>query len=782
MITAEQLEGYFIRINNRNNFLMKEIPILHPESLEYIKYWKRQKKRCIEGFWSIDDANVDVHHNNLNADYQIDELYENIDKYDGKWRYMTPNLYFYVNAGTITHVKKGSQKTTAKQLIRPDLRDFEWEYLYNWFECRGFSGFRGDDEYSCNIELYDFITGERPTLTDPDCFNKHGEPKKYITAREYLRKLHKKPLGLPIYNNPAKNLILMSTRDLGKSMCTAVGIILHEFLTDGAKEYTEETIKNPFKVTIFVGAAITDKSTDLLDKLKDAKEHLPGQWAVGTLEFKPSPLDKQTSGTLGPNNKKNAYRHEYDFKVGDNWIKKGSRSSIQHGIFTTDNPEAAAGTRPTMIIVEETGLLPNALAVHGSNAAALNRGAWKFGSALYIGTGGNVEKVQDSEKLFRDPVGFDMLAIDDIFEGTGKMGFFVPAIYAPNDFKDENGNTNIEEALQFFLKKREKAKKANDPSAINMEMMNYPLVPSEMFLNATGAMFPQAMIKEHLAEILANPHKYENAAYYGDLVIDASGSVKWINGDKNQLVTDWPIKNNKDKLGIIQVWEQPKKDAGGNVIRGRYILGTDTFDDDESSTTSLGSCFVFDLFTDRIVAEYTGRPKSTEFYERVRLLTIYYAAENNYENNKKGLFMWHDRKNSLHLLCNNPEYLKGQMDITIHKEGNKSKGTDANKMVNAHGLSSQLDWMLEPVDPSNDGYKEGMLNLHYIKSVGYLKECLSFNKDGNFDRISAMNMVCILRNQKIKFIHKAQEQRVKDLSKDSFFERNYNRQYKQTNR
>lgn len=136
--------------------------------------------------------------------------------------------------------------------------------------------------------------------------------------------------------------------------------------------------------------------------------------------------------------------------------------------------------------------------------------------------------------------------------------------------------------------------------------------------------------------------------------------------------------------------------------------------------------------------------------------------------------MWYDRKNSLHLLCDNPSYLKGQMDITIHKEGNKSKGTDGNKAVNAHGLSSQLDWMLEQAD----GQNEGVLNLHMIKSVGYLKECLSFNKDGNFDRISAMNMVCILRNQRIKFLHKAQEERVKDLSKDNFFERNYNRLFK----
>ena len=36
-------------------------------------------------------------------------------------------------------------------------------------------------------------------------------------------------------------------------------------------------------------------------------------------------------------------------------------------------------------------------------------------------------------------------------------------------------------------------------------------------------------------------------------------------------------------------------------------MGHDPVDDDQSNTMSLTSTFVFDLFTDKIVAEYTGR-------------------------------------------------------------------------------------------------------------------------------------------------------------------------------
>jgi hypothetical protein len=771
MITAEQLEGYFIRINNRNNFLIKEFSEFHPDSYGYAKYWAKHKKRCIEGFWSIDDSKVDVFHNGLNNEHQIDELYSDTNKYDGKWRYITPNLYFYVNMGTILHRSENDPPSAPKRKMKPYLRDLDWEMAYNWLECRGFSGFKGDDEYTCNHQVLKLISGEVLSLKDPNVFNSKGELKTYITPREYLRKLHNKPVGIPLYYNPAKNIMLLGSRELGKSYFVAVGVVLHEYLFDGAKEYTEESIKKPFQVELFVGAALSSKSSDLLKKTKEAMENLPGSWAKGTVDYVPSPFYKQSSGSLAPNNQKNPFRHDYEKKVGDNWTRVGTGSNIKHGIFTVDNAEAAAGTRPSIIIVEETGLLPNALQVAGSNEAAQNEGGWKFGSTFNLGTGGNVEKVQESEILFKDPIGFNMLAFDDIFEGSGKMGFFVPAIYGPSEFKDENGNTDVNKALNHFLSRRELKKKSKDNSALNIELMNYPLIPSEMFLNATGAMFPQAMIKEHLAYILAHPKDFENAAYYGELVFDSKGELSWKSKDQKDLVSEWPIKNNKDKPGVIQIWEMPKRDKHGNVYLNRYIQGTDTYDDDESSTNSLGSTFVLDTWTDRIVCEYTGRRLANDFYEICRKINLYYHSSHNYENNKKGLFMWYDRMNSLYLLADTPAYLKDIMDITISKEGNKSKGTNNGPGVNAHGLRSQLDWMMEPAYGEDD---PNILNLHKIRSVGYLRELLSFSKDGNYDRVSAMSMVCILRNQVQKYVHNAQQKIVANRMNDPFFKRYFN--------
>lgn len=753
------MEKHFIRINNRKNFLITEVPTLHPQSLGYSVYWKTHKRRCIEGFWSKDTANVQI---------DVDkEIPDGIKDTKGDWRFMPGNLYFYVNFGTILHKPDDAPKSAPKKKIRPLLRDLEWELFYNWLEARGFSGFKDDEQYTCNRELID------PNFKgdfDATCYNSKGELKKYISARDYLRRLHNKPLNYPLYQNMAQDLFWLGARGLGKSYSVGGGIVLPELLFDGAKVYDEESIKNPAKVEIFVGAALSSKSADILAKTKQGMDELPGAFGDSNT-YIPAPFAKSMAGTLGPNNMKNPWRHEYEKKLGGTWRKFGTGSNIKHGIYTTENPEAAAGGRYMIAVVEEWGLLGNSLAVHGSNTATMMDFPWKFGSGMWLGTGGNVEKIQEAEIMFRNPGGFEALEFDDVWEGTGKIGWFVPAYYGMNKFKDKNGNTNIEAALAFIEGRRLEKRKAKDPSALALEMMNYPIVPSEMFLNAKGAMFPQAELKAHLANVTAKPHDYENAHYHGELVWNTDGKLIWESGNQNKLERQYPIDNNKDRPGIIEIIEMPKKDSGGDVIRNRYIQGTDTYDDDESKTTSLGSTYIFDTWTDRIVAEYTGRRGTKEFYEITRKLNIFYNAVHNYEQNKKGLYTYYDQKNSTHLLCDTPESLKDVADITISKIGNKRKGTHASKPVNAYGLRLILDWLLTPAYGEEEDSE--ILNLHTIHNEGLIRELMNYNSDGNFDRISAMIMVMILKEERIKFIERKQKQKIQSLLNDDFFSRNF---------
>jgi hypothetical protein len=182
----------FLKINNRDNFLLSEVPTINPYSRRYNSWWKTNKKRCIEGFWSI-DVNVDI----------VDEKLEM--PRSNKFRYIPPSTYFYTNFGTILRNKKGTT-SGAKQLMRPSLDDVEWEFGYNWIEARGFSGFEFDQEYSCNRFLLGYKIEKRVIhYTDEELiercidengdiipllynnyFKPNGDRKEYIPARKYI--------------------------------------------------------------------------------------------------------------------------------------------------------------------------------------------------------------------------------------------------------------------------------------------------------------------------------------------------------------------------------------------------------------------------------------------------------------------------------------------------------------------------------------------------------------------------------------------------------------------
>jgi len=741
-------------INNRSNFLISRVPKLHPSSIGYLRYWKLHKKRCIEGFWGLDEKGIKV-----NIDNDIDYTIES-----NNWRYMPGNLYFYVNFGTILHQDEKGPKSAPKMKMRPYLRDIEWGFFYNWLEARGFSGFADDKEFSCDRRLVTYKHEDLP---------EHLKDLKYIETATYIRMLRDKPQGKPLYDNEARNLFMLGARGFGKSFMVGVGVILYELLFDGAKEYNSYTIENPYKVEIFAGAAISSKSADILSKTREAMDHLPGNYIDSNGKYYPSPLTKSMAGSLGPNNMKNPWRHEYEKNIGGTWIKLGTGSNIKHGIYTTENPEAAAGTRPGVMVIEEVGLMSNVLTAHGSNIACQMEGNWKFGSSVYLGTGGNMEKIIESEIIFRDPKAFQFLEFEDVWEGTGKIGWFVPAIYGINSFKDKNGNTNFAQAYDYKLEERSKAKKAKSNSALDLEMMNYPLVPSEMFLNKTGNRFPIADLKNQMKNLQQNPKEYADKHWYGDLTFNSKGELRFTPKDKKDVVHNYPILDNSIHPGIIEFFEMPKRNNDDEVFPNRYFIGTDTYDDDESTTNSLGSSIVMDGWTKRIVAEYTGRRNAKDFYEITRKLTMFYNGLNNYENNKKGLFWHYEKKKSLNRLADTPESLKDEANTTIRKTGNTRKGTPGTVGVNNYGLQLIEMWLDD--DELDD--REGVTPVQLLRSPGIIRELIAFSPTGNFDRISALGMLLILVEDRYKTIKYSLEDstkpKVSNLSEDSFFNKNY---------
>jgi hypothetical protein len=201
---------------------------------------------------------------------------------------------------------------------------------------------------------------------------------------------------------------------------------------------------------------------------------------------------------------------------------------------------------------------------------------------------------------------------------------------------------------------------------------------------------------------------------------------------------------------------------------------------------SLGSVFVLDLWTDKIVAEYTGRPLfADDFYEVCRRMCLFYNGRMNYENNKKGLFAYFSKMNSVYLLTDVLEFLKDKQMIKDTGYGNKAKGTNANAAINSFGRNLLRSWLLKPttVIQNIDGVEQETLvpNLFTLRNRALIKELINYNAEGNFDRISSMGMVMLLREDRMILYNgdmnksKNDNEDVSYLGNDPFFKTNYRR-------
>ena len=63
--------------------------------------------------------------------------------------------------------------------------------------------------------------------------------------------------------------------------------------------------------------------------------------------------------------------------------------------------------------------------------------------------------------------------------------------------------------------------------------------------------------------------------------------------------------------------------------------------------------------------------------------------------------------------------------------------------------------------------------LRTIRSLGYLEELYEWNQDGNFDRVSAMGMVMILRKERTKINNNNQREDDVYIEEDAFIKANF---------
>lgn len=480
------------------------------------------------------------------------------------------------------------------------------------------------------------------------------------------------------------------------------------------------------------------------------------------------------------------------YKDVDLDIERGTQNTVL-GVSSKDDESKLRGKRAAKILIEEFGTFPRLVDLYNVLLPSVQEGDIVFGQIYMLGTAGDNESdFAGAQEIMYNPKGYNMYALPNVYDkynqGKPYFVFFFPGYVNRKGCYNENGVSDVIKALIEILMNRYRVKyNSTDPNTIIKTIAEVPITPAEAIVKTGVNMFPVADLTERVGQLDANPTEYDDV-YVGDLVFSKEGQVEY-KPTSAMPIRDFPHKDNKIE-GAIEIFQMPEIDKNtGKPYNDRYILGADPYDDDESNTMSLGSIFVLDLWIDRIVAEYTGRPSfADDYYEICRKLCLFYNGRLNYEYNKKGLFSHFSTRNSLYLLTDVLDFLK-EKQMMKDGYGNKSKGTNASPAINTYARSRFRSWLLAPVPIMQiiDGEEKEVMvpRLFTVRNRALLKELINYNSEGNFDRISAMGMLMLLREDRmIRYqgdVSKEKQEKANSSydGNDPFFKRNYDSRFKQ---
>ena len=526
----------------------------------------------------------------------------------------------------------------------------------------------------------------------------------------------------------------LASRSKGKSYCAA-SMLAKRFILGESEEVNK-------KVTCYITA--DDKKYLVSGDQTLDKFQYNIDWAADNMEFPSLRLINSLTNM----------QWVMGYKDTDSGTNKGTLNSVI-GVTSKDDPAKLRGSRGVLYVIEEFGTFPALKNLWGNLLPSVEEGEDVFGLIMSYGTAGDNESdFGSAQELVYNPKGYHIEAFPNVYDkiGQGKTEFayFFPGYLNLANCYDVNGNSDVTKAILSILKDRFTVKyNTTDLNAVTKRIAEIPITPQEAMLRTKGNIFPITQLNERLNEIDNNPDFY-NDVYVGKLVMKQNGVVEFM-PTNDMPIRNFPLQNNNEH-GAIEIYEMPQKGPDGKPIAGRYIVGHDPVDADDAETLSLCSTFVLDLFTDRIVAEYTGRQDyADDNFEIVRLICLFYNAKCLYENNKRGIFAYFSSRRCLHLLAETPEYLFDKQLIKTRGYGNSSKGVAATAPINNYANLSIREWMIKPVtihiEEGGEMVEKVVPNLSFIKSRALLKEGIAFNPHITVDRIRALGMVMLYRGQ-----------------------------------
>lgn len=558
-----------------------------------------------------------------------------------------------------------------------------------------------------------------------------------------------------------KHAIELAKRGCAKSYSLAA-IMSHNLILGESEESNRRVIT---VLTAYQKEYLKDDKDGTLSKFKPSINFSFANTPFPHLMLKNSP--NEMSWQMG-------YKDEYG-------VEKGSLNQVL-AVSAKDDSEKLRGKRG-WILFEEMGSFKGLLSLYDITRKSVEDGDYTFATMYLVGTAAESESDFSSAKtLLYNPDGYNILSIDNVFDrpkqGKPKFGFFFPSYINRAGCYNKDGVSDVVKALIEILIARYKAKYSADPKSVLRVIAEDPITPAEAIIKVKSAYFPITALTERLSQLDQDVHAYDDV-YIGKLVQNS-------NGVEFTPTSDVPIRKfgvENDTPGAIEIYEMPEKDRSGKVPHTRYIIGHDPVDNDQAESSSLSSTFVLDLWTDKIVAEYTGRQSfADDNFEIVRLLCLFYNAKCLYESNKKGIFAYFSKMNCTHLLADTPEFLRDKQLIKYSSFGSNAKGVNASAAINAYANNLIRDWLMKPVtiiqNVDGEDVEVTIYNLNFLRNRALIEELIAFNPEINVDRIRALGMVMLYREEKMVLYQgnpsRDSEEVPKDyLGNDKFFTENY---------
>lgn len=409
-------------------------------------------------------------------------------------------------------------------------------------------------------------------------------------------------------------------------------------------------------LTAYQKEYLSDNKDGTLSKFKPAINFSFSHTPFPHLMLKNSP--NEMSWQMG-------YKDEYG-------IERGSLNQVL-AVSAKDDSEKLRGKRG-WILFEEMGSFKGLLSLYDITRKSVEDGDYTFATMYLVGTAAEDESDFSSAKtLLYYPEAYNILSVENVYDkpkqGKPTFGYFFPSYINRAGCYNKDGVSDVVKALIEILMQRHKAKYSADPKSVLRVIAEDPITPAEAIIKVKSAFFPVTALTERLQQLDTDVHSFDDV-YIGKLVMNKSGEVEF------KPTSDEPIRKygvENDTPGAIEIFELPEKDRSGKVPDTRYIIGHDPVDNDQAESSSLSSTFVLDLWTDNIVAEYTGRQSFAEDnFEIVRLLCLFYNAKCLYESNKKGIYAYFAKMTCTHLLADTPEYLRDKQMIKYSSFGSNA--------------------------------------------------------------------------------------------------------------